>query len=63
MHLGDGRGAGDGEWRNTPGPTTNARLLAFRCEGWKDFDSANAKLARLFKEVFPEDSEIQAIEE
>ena len=47
--------------------------LCFECEmlgiglpdsdRWEDFDPANAKLARLVKEVFPGDPEIQAIEE
>lgn len=32
-------------------------------ERWEDFDPANAKLARLVKEVFPEDPEIQALKE
>jgi len=32
-------------------------------EGWGDFDPANAKLARLVKEVFPGDPEIQALKE
>src|SRR5688572_26426775 len=32
-------------------------------ESWEDFDPANAKLARLVKEVFPADPEIQALKE
>ena len=32
-------------------------------ERWEDFDPANAKLARIVKEVFPGDPEIQALKE